>query len=98
MQHTEEQKTLFKTQFSARRRNQIVLAIPLIAVVLLLVFSEGKEAVLGIPLTIAGPAAIVLILGGLAFSLYNWRCPACNKYLGKAISAKFCSKCGVELK
>ena len=87
----------FKSQFSARRRNQLVLTVPLVAVMLLLVFSEGKETILGIPLTVAGPAAIVVILGGLAYSLFNWRCPACNKYLGKAISPKFCAKCGVEL-
>jgi len=31
------------------------------------------------------------------FSLYNWRCPACNKYLGKQRSPKYCSKCGVAL-
>lgn len=64
---------------------------------MLLVSSEGKDAVLGIPLAVVGPAAVVLILGGLGFSLYNWRCPACNKYLGKAMSPKFCAKCGVEL-
>jgi rRNA maturation endonuclease Nob1 len=33
----------------------------------------------------------------LIFSLFNWRCPSCNKYLGKAINAKFCAKCGVQL-
>jgi hypothetical protein len=98
MQYTEEQKAAFRAQFSAKRRNQIILAAPLVAVVLLLAFSEGKEAVLGIPLVVAGPVAIVLILGGLAFSLYNWRCPACNRYLGRTISPKFCVKCGVELR
>ena len=97
MQHTEGQKAGFKKQFAIRRRKQILLAIPLVAVVVLLVFSEGKDAVLGVPLAVVGPAAVVLILGGLGFSLYNWRCPACNKYLGKAISPKFCAKCGVEL-
>lgn len=97
MQHTEEQKAMFKTLFSAKRRNQIILAIPLVAAFFLLTFSEGKEAVLGIPMAIAGPAAIVIILVGFAFSFYNWRCPACNKYLGKAFSHKFCAKCGVEL-
>lgn len=97
MERTEQEKAAFRTQFAARRRNQIILAVPLIAVILLLVSSEGQDSVLGIPITIAGPGAVVLILAGLVFSLYNWRCPACNGYLGKAISPKFCARCGVEL-
>jgi hypothetical protein len=97
MQYTEEQKTAFKTQFSARRRKQLLLAIPLIAVVVLRVSSEGKEAILGVPVVVAGPVMAVIILGGHGFSLYNWRCPACNKYLGRTMSPRFCSKCGVEL-
>lgn len=97
MERTEQERAAFRRQFAVRRRNQIMLAVPLIAVIVLLVSSEGKDSVLGIPITIAGPGAIVLILAGLAFSLYNWRCPACNGYLGKAVSPKFCARCGVEL-
>jgi DNA polymerase II large subunit len=38
-----------------------------------------------------------VIISVLAFSFLNWRCPSCNKYLGKAINPKFCSKCGTQL-
>ena len=44
MQHTEDQKTDFKRRFSAKRRSQIVLAIPLVAIVLLLALSEGRAS------------------------------------------------------
>lgn len=98
MDRTEEQRAAIRTQFSARRRNQIVLAIPVIALVLLLALSKGRESVLGMPMSVFGPIAFVLVLGGLAFSLYNWRCPACNKYIGKAMNPRFCAKCGVEFK
>ena len=98
MQYTESQQAEFKQQFSTRRRNQIVLAVPLIAVILLLALSEEKESILGVPFSIVGPAAIVLIIGAVVFSLYNWRCPACNRYLGRTISPRFCAKCGVELR
>jgi hypothetical protein len=97
MQITEEQKATIRTQFSARRRNQIILTVPLIGVIVLLALSDGKQPVLGIPLPVFGTIALVVVLGGLAFSLYNWRCPACNKYLGKGISPRFCAKCGVPL-
>jgi hypothetical protein len=98
MQYTEQQKAEFKQQYSTRRRNQIILFLPLVALVVLVGLSEGRGAVLGIPMTTAGPIAIVLILCGVIFSLYNWRCPACNKHLGKGLSPRFCAKCGVELK
>jgi hypothetical protein len=97
MQYTEQEKMEFKAQFSARRRNQLVLVVPMVAILLLLVLLDGKQEVFGIPLRIAGPGAIGLMLVGVVFSYRNWRCPACNKYLGKDISPKFCSKCGVDL-
>ena len=94
-----QQEDAIKTEFAARKRNQIMVSIPLIAMVLLLVFSgeNPNQAILGIPMSILGPAFLVIFVGGVGFSLYNWRCPACTKYLGKAINPKFCSKCGVAL-
>ena len=40
---------------------------------------------------------VVAIAGMLAFSLSNWRCPACNGYLGTGFDPTFCPKCGVRL-
>lgn len=99
MEYADRQKASIKTEFAARRRNQILVSIPLIGMVILMVlFGETPDQViLGMPVTVWGPTFVILILGGIGFSLYNWRCPACNKYLGKAISPKFCAKCGTEL-
>jgi hypothetical protein len=36
-------------------------------------------------------------LGGLAVSIINWRCPSCNKYLGRSMGPKVCRKCGAKL-
>jgi len=36
-------------------------------------------------------------IGGLLASIINWRCPACNKYLGRSMDPKVCRKCGVKL-
>jgi rubrerythrin len=46
---------------------------------------------------VIGPVIVALVVGALVFSLKNWRCPACDKYLGKGISPSFCPKCGVAL-
>jgi len=40
----------------------------------------------------------VLVAAAVIFSFANWRCPACNGYLGRGINPKFCSKCGTELR
>mgnify|MGYP001402959415 CR=1 FL=1 len=42
---------------------------------------------------------IFAVLGAiLVFSFRNWRCPACEGHLGKGMGARFCSKCGVQLR
>ena len=97
MQYTEDQKVEFKKQYSDRRRKQIFLTVAIVAVFIILFLSEGNQSVLGIPRGTIAPVALLFVLGGIGFSFYNWRCPACNKYLGKSINPKFCVKCGVAL-
>ena len=97
MENTDEQKAEYKAQFGAKRQRQIVLIVPMVAAIGVLVFSEGKESVMGISGSTVGVIGLVLFVFGLAFSLLNWRCPSCDKYLGKGLSPKFCPKCGVEL-
>ncbi|MFQ5801549.1 MAG: hypothetical protein ACE5JQ_01470 [Candidatus Methylomirabilales bacterium] len=99
MEYTERGKVSIRTEFAARKRNQISVAIPLIAMIILIVLSGGNpdQVILGMPVTVWGPAFVVLFAGGIGFSVFNWRCPACKKYLGKSINPKFCSKCGAAL-
>lgn len=100
MDHTEQQKTEFKEQFAARRRRQILLGVPLaLFVVSLALFGEDKanHTLMGLPSAVAGPLVLALVVGALVFSWRNWRCPACDRYLGKGVSPAFCPKCGVAL-
>ncbi len=99
MEHTETKNASIKTEFAARRRNQIIVSVPLIAMIILLVLSgeNPDQVILGMPVTVWGPPFAVLFAGGVGFSLYNWRCPACHTYLGKAINPRFCSKRGAAL-
>ena len=46
---------------------------------------------------VVAAGSFVVILGVVLFSLKNWRCPACNAYLGKGMAPSFCSKCGIPL-
>jgi hypothetical protein len=100
MTMTEQQKEEIKQVFRLRRKRQIILSIPLIFLVIALLFMEDKVnsgSVLGIPADTAGVGFFVFVIGSLLFSFRNWRCPSCNKYLGKRINPKFCSSCGVGL-
>jgi len=99
MPYTEEQLERFRTAFARRRRNQLLLAIPIILIVLFVSAKSDRNSssLAGIPAQYLGVAGIVLALCALAFTLYNWRCPACNRYLGRVIFPRFCTKCGVPL-
>ena len=101
MQYLEQQIADFKAEFARRRKRQLLVSLPLAAVVILFaIFSRTAEAPpLGLPPAVLRIAVFVfvLVLGAIAFSLWNWRCPACNKYLGKGVSPSFCPKCGVPL-
>ena len=100
MEFTETQKQEFKNRFALRRRRQLLLSCPLIILVILFAtVDESAGLVLGyVPVSIFTPVFILAIAGLLIFSLKNWRCPACNKYLGKTFNPRFCSKCGAALR
>jgi len=34
----------------------------------------------------------------VGFTAVNWRCPACDKYLGSDINRSICKKCGTRLR
>ena len=98
MEYTEQQRAEFVREFSRRKSLQLKVVLPVvIAAVVVLSFTENANTYFfGIPSNLAGPAAIVVIVIAVIFSLFNWRCPACRRYLGKGIP-NFCPKCGVGL-
>ena len=100
MEHTDEQLEDIKAEFARRKRNQLLASVPLLSLILGSVFFEErlKSFASGLPPSLLIGVAAVLFVAILAFSLRNWRCPACNGYLGRSASMKHCPKCGVALK
>jgi hypothetical protein len=100
MEYTERQKASFKEEFAARRKRQLILVVP-VAVVLIgfgvLADEPSGVDVLGLPSAVVVTALGLLVVGAVVFSFMNWRCPACNTYLGKGMNPHFCPKCGVAL-
>jgi len=97
MPYTEQQQAEFIAVFATRRRNQYLATVPVLAVLVLTLFANGRSTVFGIPMAWITAAVMVLVFGALGFSLFNWRCPACNGYLGRTLGPRFCSRCGVQL-
>ncbi|MCK4352056.1 hypothetical protein KAW65_01465 [candidate division WOR-3 bacterium] len=70
-------------EFRKKRKRQIILApIALFAVILVLLVN---------PISIIIGSIIILI--AFIYSLKNWRCPVCNRYLGRGVNLKKCPKC-----
>ena len=100
MLYTDDQKRSFKNTYAMRRKRQIIASSTLIIFVAGYILGKDKEAgtILDIPIEYSIPIFLVIIISGLIFSFKNWRCPACNKYLGKVINPKYCHSCGEELR
>lgn len=100
MPYTSEQEAEFKSQFAARRKRQIILAVPLVAAMIAMAVAgdSDRQDFFGISIAVWVTAFLAFVAGALIFSFRNWRCPASDRYLGKQMSLRFCSKCGVVLR
>jgi len=89
-----------REEFARRRMRQWILVIPMVIALIAIrsADSSGDPTFWGLPTSVAIGIGFALILGAIAFSLWNWRCPSCSKYLGKGINPSFCAKCGFKLK
>jgi hypothetical protein len=86
-------------EFKKKRTRQIMAVGPIIlAFIGLLSVENNPTGIFGLAPSTILVTAFAVIISVLVFSFLNWRCPSCNKYLGKAINPKFCSKCGTQLK
>ena len=93
-------KAIIKQEFKRRKNNRLIVAILLIPILFGTVFMSIFEidTFLGIPIEYIEIGGIVLLIGALLFSFFNWRCPSCNGYLGKIFNPVYCTNCGAELK
>lgn len=86
-------------EFKRRRKRQLMMSIPVVA--LLLISFWVRDHPDRIPFALSQNAFLTVFLAAIAFvlvfSLKNWRCPTCDRYLGKGISPRFCPKCGAQL-
>ncbi len=100
MDYTEVQLAGFRADFARRRKNQWIVSIPIGAILLGFIFTQdrGANTIFGLSAPVGGPIVLASVLGVLLYSLRNWRCPACDRYLGRSLNPRFCPHCGVALR
>ncbi|MBI5015841.1 MAG: hypothetical protein HZB55_10170 [Deltaproteobacteria bacterium] len=97
---TDAEKAVIKASFAARRRRQFLVLTPLLGIVIAVagLADARSQAVLGVPAGVWAPALFAGLGGAAVYTLFNWRCPACNRYLGAQWSPMRCRGCGIPLR
>jgi len=94
VEYTEEQLASFKQSFAQKRLRQIVMGgLAVIAFLGLALLRRGGI----VPTVPLGVIWVLGVIGVFYFSRQNWRCPACERYLGKYVNS-ICPRCGVALR
>ncbi len=85
--------------FRVRQSRQLfAMAITLLLLIFLVLLYKRPDIFGEISKHSIFAAQVLLIAAFIGFSAANWRCPACNKYLGTDINRRICSKCRTRLR
>lgn len=87
-----------RQEYARRRRRQWSIVIPVVVIVVIAMqMVDSYEAYVGLSSTVLLLLGFAIMFGALAFSVYNWRCPACSTYVGRG-NPMFCPHCEFKLK
>jgi hypothetical protein len=87
-----------RQEYARRRKRQWSIVIPVVVIVVIATqMVDSHKTYLGLSSTVVLLLGLGIILGALAFSVYNWRCPACSSYVGRG-NPTFCPECEFKLK
>ena len=84
-------------EYHKRKKKQWIVVLLSIPVILLFLLQTGDKHTVFIGTVPLAIITVVFLGCVVAFTLINWRCPNCNAFLGKNISAHRCEECGVRL-
>jgi len=87
-----------RKEFRQRQSRQLLsIAVSLLLMLLLALLQKRPDLFGELPKNAVSGLQIIVIAAFIAFSVSNWKCPACNKYLGPDINKHLCKKCGTRL-
>lgn len=85
--------------FELRRGRQLIaICVALFLVLFLALLYQRPTAAWVFSKKTVSTAQVMVIAAFIGFSRLNWRCPACNKYMGSDIYRRYCRKCGAMLR
>jgi len=93
-----EHKEIIKNFRALQSRQYFALAITLLLLVFLVFLYKRSDIFGEISHHTIFTVQIIVIAAFIVFSILNWRCPACRKYLGADINRDRCKKCGARLR
>jgi len=88
-----------KNEFRLRKSRQIrAIAAAVLLIVFLAVIYNRPGPFGSLSKNTISAIQVMVIAAFIGFTSSNWRCPACNKYLGRDISKHGCRKCGARFR
>jgi hypothetical protein len=98
MNQNKEDKQIIEDFRVRQSRQFLAIAATLLLLVLLTLIYKHPEILGEFSRNTIFTAQLLVIAAFIGISALNWRCPACNKYLGKDINRHICKKCGKRLR
>ena len=93
-----DNKVIMENFRMRQNRQYLALAIALLLLVFSVLLYRRSDIFGEISKQTIFTAQIIIIAAFIVFSIVNWRCPACNRYLGADIYREICKKCGTRLR
>jgi hypothetical protein len=85
-------------EFRLRQNRQfLAISITLLLLIFLTLIYKRPDLFGEFSREIISITQLVLIAAFIGFSVFNWRCPSCKKYLGHNIGRQRCKQCGTRL-
>ena len=97
----DESKSPVVREFMVRQRRQAAAIAAALAVMIVcaVVYKRPEVFVFG-EVSKSGIFAVqvIMISAFFAFTMYNWRCPACKRNPGPNLERRRCRKCGAQIR
>jgi heme A synthase len=97
MNQKKEEKQIMEAFRVRQGRQFLAIAATLVILVLLTLIYKRPDILGEFSRYTIFSVQLLVIAAFVGFSALNWRCPACNKYLGKDINKHICKECGKRL-